>query len=324
MCLQLGHLYSTQRKSTRPFKYLYYVGEGKQPGQAYVDSAGPSPKAEEHDPENLLDTALGKHMENNWGAMWRRWKFLSILPKGGIEALIAPSEEEEGTSVSAPRELEFLQPHDIPTGSKKISPESQHLRTQHWKKEDLIYLTADSTETVGSLEEGKTYIVGGIVDRNRYKNLCANKAHAMGIRTARLPIDAQTLRLADGAELTARKVLTVNQVFDILSGWAETQDWPQALARAFPVRKLREVILPGERAGASPAAAVESTQRQDRNNTVKNGADETAVDLHNGEGANENEDLDENEDEEDDEAETGAIQQAAADADSDDDSAFNA
>lgn len=58
---------------------------------------------------------------------------------------------------------------------------SQHLRWKNVKfsdtdyeitdenRGDLIYLTADSPDTVEDLEAGKTYIIGGIVDRNRYK-----------------------------------------------------------------------------------------------------------------------------------------------------------
>lgn len=36
-------------------------------------------------------------------------------------------------------------------------------------KEDLIYLTADATNTLDVLDEDKVYIIGGIVDKNRHK-----------------------------------------------------------------------------------------------------------------------------------------------------------
>lgn len=41
--------------------------------------------------------------------------------------------------------------------------------TQKSEKENVIYLTADADDELAELKEEETYIVGGIVDRNRYK-----------------------------------------------------------------------------------------------------------------------------------------------------------
>jgi hypothetical protein len=54
----------------------------------------------------------------------------------------------------------------------------------------IVYLTADSPEEILTLDKDCVYIVGGIVDRNRYPQLCLQKAGTHGVRTARLPIDA--------------------------------------------------------------------------------------------------------------------------------------
>lgn len=59
-----------------------------------------------------------------------------------------------------------------------------------------------------------------------------NKATQSNIRTARLPIGRFL------ASLTTRKVLTVNQVFEILVRWVETRDWEEALYSVIPKRKF--------------------------------------------------------------------------------------
>ncbi|KIM25865.1 hypothetical protein M408DRAFT_201150 [Serendipita vermifera MAFF 305830] len=102
-------------------------------------------------------------------------------------------------------------------------------------KENVVYLTADSDVELMELNPEDTYIIGGIVDKNRYKALCENKARAQSIRTARLPIGIYL------KELPTRKVLTVNQVLDILLNWVEHRDWKKAFFDVIPPRKFEAV-----------------------------------------------------------------------------------
>jgi tRNA (guanine9-N1)-methyltransferase len=62
--------------------------------------------------------------------------------------------------------------------------------------------------------------------------LCRDKAVEGGVRIARLPIGKYM------ADMPTRKVLTVNQVFEILLRWLETRDWKEALYAVMPKRKF--------------------------------------------------------------------------------------
>lgn len=105
------------------------------------------------------------------------------------------------------------------------------------KKEDLIYLSGDSSNILLVIDPMKTYIIGGLVDKNRYKSLCLNKAIAEGIAHAQLPIGNFL------PELQTRKVLTVNHVVEIMIKWIELRDWEQAFLAIMPKRKFK---IPGE------------------------------------------------------------------------------
>ncbi|RPB21515.1 hypothetical protein L211DRAFT_840703 [Terfezia boudieri ATCC MYA-4762] len=100
-------------------------------------------------------------------------------------------------------------------------------------KDNLIYLSSDSDYTLEGLEEGKTYIVGGIVDRNRHKGICHRKATEQGIKTAKLPI-------GDYIRMASRVVLTTNQVVEIMLKWLECRDWQEAFLQVIPQRKAPE------------------------------------------------------------------------------------
>ncbi|KAG8218491.1 guanine-1-methyltransferase-domain-containing protein [Butyriboletus roseoflavus] len=99
-------------------------------------------------------------------------------------------------------------------------------------RKKIVYLTADSSEELLELGEGETYIIGGICDHNRYKNLCLTKANDSQIRHARLPIGRYI-------SLATRKVLTVNQVFEILLKWIDTRNWEEAFWAVIPKRKFQ-------------------------------------------------------------------------------------
>ncbi|KAL1138059.1 hypothetical protein AAG570_009754 [Ranatra chinensis] len=71
-----------------------------------------------------------------------------------------------------------------------------------FKKEDLIYLTSDSENVITTLEERKTYIIGGLVDHNSYKGHCLKIAEEQSISHGRLPIK-------EHLEMKTREVLSI-------------------------------------------------------------------------------------------------------------------
>ncbi|THG11376.1 hypothetical protein TEA_018878 [Camellia sinensis var. sinensis] len=101
------------------------------------------------------------------------------------------------------------------------------------RKEHLVYLTADSENILDELDLTKIYIVGGLVDRNRWKGITMEKAKEQGIRTAKLPI-------GDYLKMSSSQVLTVNQVIEILLKFLETRDWKTSFFQVIPQRKRCE------------------------------------------------------------------------------------
>lgn len=96
--------------------------------------------------------------------------------------------------------------------------------------ESVVYLSADSPYTLEKLEPYTSYVIGGLVDRNREKLLCQKRAEGKGIRTAKLPI-------GDYMQMASRQVLATNHVVEIMSKWLETGDWGKAFEEVIPKRK---------------------------------------------------------------------------------------
>ena len=95
---------------------------------------------------------------------------------------------------------------------------------------EVVYLTSDSPDTLTELQPYSTYIIGGLVDRNRHKGVCYKRAMDRGMRTAKLPI-------GDYMQMTSRFVLATNHVAEIMLRWLELGDWGNAFLQVMPKRK---------------------------------------------------------------------------------------
>ncbi|KAK0190604.1 guanine-1-methyltransferase-domain-containing protein, partial [Armillaria mellea] len=192
LCSQLAYTYSANRQASFPFSLICSSLNGRTRDRL----------------EGISDAAYKRWVNTEW---WeegyeRLWSgdVLSVEP--GAESGNVPGNSSPETSATAD-----------PAQSVKQS---------------IVYLTADSEEELTELRPNETYIIGGIVDRNRYKNLCLEKAKESDIRTAALPIGRYL------ENLPTRKVLTVNQVFEIMLKWVETRDWETSLYAVIPKRKF--------------------------------------------------------------------------------------
>ncbi|KAI1264489.1 hypothetical protein F5Y18DRAFT_82825 [Xylariaceae sp. FL1019] len=140
--------------------------------------------------------------------------------KGGEKIPLLQQNEEDamimtGSSISNPKKLK---------NAPKPEPEAEDV------DKSIVYLTADSPYTLDRLEPNTSYVIGGIIDRNREKGLCYKVAREKNVRTAKLPI-------GEFMVLQSRHVLATNHVVEIMLKWLETGDWGKAFMAVIPTRK---------------------------------------------------------------------------------------
>ena len=133
--------------------------------------------------------------------------------------------------------------------TKSPSQAAATAETNTKPEQKLIYLTGDSPNTITTLDNDTTYIIGGIVDRNRLKRAAINRAESLDIPTARLPLEENLDFKA------STRVLTCNHVFEILLKYRENgyTDWKGAILSVLPGRKEVQ-----EKTGDSEASAKSS------------------------------------------------------------------
>ncbi|TVY33113.1 tRNA (guanine(9)-N1)-methyltransferase [Lachnellula subtilissima] len=125
-----------------------------------------------------------------------------------------------------PTEQPSLPPPSEETSSTPETPETPVTKPNP----QIVYLTSDSPDTLTTLSPNTSYIIGGIVDKNRHKGLCYKRACELGIPTAKLPI-------GEYMTMQSRSVLAINHVVEIMLKWLETGDWGEAFLSVIPKRK---------------------------------------------------------------------------------------
>ncbi|KAI1287323.1 tRNA methyltransferase 10 -like protein A [Halotydeus destructor] len=104
-------------------------------------------------------------------------------------------------------------------------------------RNSLVFLTSDSETKLPESEKLKetngqfAYIIGGLIDHNAHKGLTRKLAGEQGIQHAKLPLD-------DHVSLSCSKVLTVNQVFELMLNTSTGMPWSDAFGQVVPQRKL--------------------------------------------------------------------------------------
>ena len=107
---------------------------------------------------------------------------------------------------------------------------SEDVFHKFFDKSEVIYLTSDSPNVLETFDDTKVYIIGALVDHNRLKNVCFEKAIQEGVGHARLPLDTYF-------KFKTRTVLTIDQVYSIILRITEGKTWIDAVADIVPKRK---------------------------------------------------------------------------------------
>ncbi|KAH8174816.1 tRNA (Guanine-1)-methyltransferase domain-containing protein [Sarocladium implicatum] len=183
---------------------------------------------------------LKDRFENVLANQHLNWRGVGFEEGDFLQAAVKARERmrEKGGEV-----IQALQPSDTPALTRedgvKAQSEEPALDPAY---EDVVYLSSDSPYTLQRLEPNTSYVIGGLVDKNREKGLCHRRAIEKGIRTARLPI-------GEFMVMQSRQVLATNHVVEIMLKWLECEDWGQAFLSVIPKRKggvLKENAAEGE------------------------------------------------------------------------------
>ena len=135
---------------------------------------------------------------------------------------------------------------------------------------EIVYLTSESENTLLELKPYSTYIIGGIVDRNRHKGICYKRAVERGVKTAKLPIK-------EYMQMQSRSVLATNHVVEIMLRWLECGDWGDSFVKVMPKRKGGRLRLGDTGSGSGVCGNGAADKAEECERAVKNEEDEVVA-----------------------------------------------
>jgi tRNA (guanine9-N1)-methyltransferase len=144
----------------------------------------------------------------------------------------------------------------IRRSSKDVAQGDQAPAEDTDEEGEIVYLSSESDNVLTHLKPNSTYIIGGLVDKNRHKGICHKRAVNRNIKTAKLPI-------GEYLEMRDRKVLVTNHVLEILLKWMEYDDWGKAFMEVMPKRKGFKLREDGEQDEAGSNAGTGNGEEQD-------------------------------------------------------------
>eukprot|EP00123_Amoebidium_parasiticum_P000673 comp11540_c0_seq1/m.5995 comp11540_c0_seq1/g.5995 ORF comp11540_c0_seq1/g.5995 comp11540_c0_seq1/m.5995 type:complete len:326 (-) comp11540_c0_seq1:175-1152(-) len=130
-----------------------------------------------------------------------------------------------------------------------------------FKPSRVVYMTPDSPNELTTIDNSKVYVIGGIVDRARTKNLSFGETHIHKVNTARLPLKTYC------PELPNRLILSLVSVYEILLGLRHHNDWGLAIRNAVPPRYFLETKQEGGKGDESNSEETTQNTANERENT---------------------------------------------------------
>lgn len=218
------------------------VSLGSQITRCYSDNKNSKFRA------HLTVSSFGGHLRERFDGLlngvYKQWKGMRFMDEDFVETSVKAKEWMDDTR-GKPFKGAFAKYADLEPA------QIEELKQQG----EVVYLSSEADDTLEELKPFSTYIIGGLVDKNREKGICHKRATERGIRTAKLPIGKYL-------DMASRKVLATNHVNEIMVHWLECGDWGEAFMKVMPKRKGGKLREEGDKAegGEDPADAEEDVE----------------------------------------------------------------